>query len=119
VAVTLLLYPLHDIVDQTNIAMVFLAALVPVAMRLGRGPATLSAVLNVLGFDVFFVTPRFSLAVADLEYIVTFSVMLGVGLVIARLTGSLKNRPAKSMNSPRAWPRRSPTIKLSPRFAVP
>jgi len=88
-ATALLLYPFHASLDQTNIAMLFLAALVPVAMLLGRGPATLSAILNVLGFDVFFVQPRFSLAVEDVEFLVTFAVMLAVGMVIARLTARL------------------------------
>lgn len=86
---TLALYPLYDAIHQTNIAMLFLAALVPVAVYLGRGPATLAAVLNVLGFDVFFVDPRFSLAVADVQYLLTFAVMLTVGLLIARLTARL------------------------------
>lgn len=89
-ATTLLLFPLHARVDQTNIAMLFLAALMPVAMHLGRGPATLAACLNVLGFDIFFVEPRFSLAVTDIEFLLTFAVMLAVGFVIARLTANLK-----------------------------
>lgn len=96
-ATTLLLYPLHAHVDQTNIAMLFLAALLPIAMRLGRGPATLAACLNVLGFDVFFVEPRFSLAVADIEFLLTFAVMLAVGLVIARLTARLKFQASLAM----------------------
>jgi len=96
-ATTLVLFPLHAYVDQTNIAMLFLAALLPVAMRLGRGPATLTACLNVLAFDFFFVEPRFSLAVADIEFLLTFAVMLSVGLVIARLTASLKFQASLAM----------------------
>lgn len=87
---TILLFPLYPAVDQTNIAMLFLAALVPIAMTLGRAPASLSALSNVLAFDVFFVEPRFSLEVSDLQYLLTFVVMLVVGLVIARLTARLK-----------------------------
>ena len=81
--------PLYHYIDPTNIAMLYIATLIPVSMFLGRGPATLSAVLNVLSFDVLFVEPRFSLAVADVEFLLTFAVMLAVGLVIARLTARL------------------------------
>ncbi len=61
-------------------------------MKLGRGPAALAAFLNVAAFDFFFVAPRLSFAVSDVQYIVTFVVMLGVGL----LTGQLDGRPAFS-----------------------
>ena len=59
-------------------------------MRLGRGPATLAACLNVAAFDFFFVPPRLSFAVSDLQYLVTFAVMLAVGLLTGQLTGGLR-----------------------------
>ena len=48
-------------------------------MRFGRGPAVLAAFLNVAAFDFFFVPPRLSFAVSDVQYLLTFAVMLGVG----------------------------------------
>lgn len=94
---TLVLLPVYSVLDQTNVAMLFLAALVAVAMRFGRGPATWAAFLNVLGFDVFFVEPRFSLAVSDLQFLLTFVVMLAVGLLIAQLTARLKFQVALAL----------------------
>jgi two-component system sensor histidine kinase KdpD len=38
----------------------------------------LSAVVNVIAFDFFFVLPRFSLAVADFQYVITLAVMLAL-----------------------------------------
>jgi two-component system sensor histidine kinase KdpD len=61
-----------------------------VAVKLGRGPATLAAVLGVASFDFFFVQPRFSFAVTDVQYLMTFAVMLGVGLMIGQLTANLR-----------------------------
>ena len=61
-----------------------------VAVRLGRGPAMLAAVLSVAAFDFFFVAPRFSFAVSDVQYLVTFAVMLGVGMLIGQLTANLR-----------------------------
>ena len=43
----------------------------------GRGPAMLAALVSVAAFDFFFVPPRFSFAVTDVQYLVTFGVMLG------------------------------------------
>nr|WP_315192397.1 DUF4118 domain-containing protein [uncultured Albidiferax sp.] len=90
VLVTLLATPLADLLDQANIVMLFLVAVVLVAVRYGRGAAALAAVLNVAAFDFFFVTPRFSFAVHDLQYLVTFVVMLAIGLLTGQLTAGLR-----------------------------
>ncbi|MEJ8854910.1 DUF4118 domain-containing protein [Variovorax robiniae] len=90
VAITLLAMPLAGVLELTNIVMLFLLGVVGVAMRLGRGPAALAAVLNVAGFDFFFVSPRMSFAVSDVQYLVTFAVMLGVGLLVGQLTAGLR-----------------------------
>ena len=90
VAVTLLAFPLHGVFDLANIVMLFLLATVLVAVKLGRGPAALAAVLNVAAFDYFFVIPRFSFAVSDVQYLLTFAVMLAVGLITGQLTAGLR-----------------------------
>ncbi len=80
-----------DLADaEANTVMLFLAAVAYVAYRLGRGPATLASVLAVMIFDVFFVHPFYTLAVADAQYAVTFGVMLAIGLLISTLTSQLK-----------------------------
>jgi two-component system sensor histidine kinase KdpD len=76
--------------ELSNIVMLFLLGVAGVALRWGRGPAVLAAVLNVLGFDFFCVPPRFSFAVSDVQFLFTFCVMLGVGLLIGQLTASLR-----------------------------
>jgi two-component system sensor histidine kinase KdpD len=89
-AATLLATPLHGTIDLANIAMLFLLGVVLVALRFGRGPAALAAVLNVAAFDFFFVPPRLSFAVSDVQYVVTFAVMLAVGLITGQLTAGLR-----------------------------
>lgn len=90
IVVTLLAFPLHSVFDLANIVMLFLLATVLVAIKFGRGPAALAAVLNVAAFDYFFVTPRFSFAVSDAQYLLTFVVMLAVGLITGQLTAGLR-----------------------------
>ncbi len=90
VATTLLATPLLGVLELANIVMLFLLAVVLVAVKWGRGPAMLAAVLSVASFDFFFVPPRFSFAVSDVQYLVTFAVMLAVALIIGNLTSGLR-----------------------------
>ena len=89
-AITLVATPLLGVLELTNIVMLFLLGVVGIAMRFGRGPSALAALLNVAAFDYFFVPPRHSFAVSDVQYVVTFAVMLGVGLLIGQLTAGLR-----------------------------
>lgn len=88
-ATTLLATPLLQVFELTNIVMLFLLAVLGIAVRYGRGPAILAAFLSVGAFDFFFVSPRFSFAISDVQYLVTFGVMLVVALVIGQMTAGL------------------------------
>ena len=46
--------------------------------------------LSVCAFDYFFVPPRFSFAVSDVQYLLTFFIMLTVGLITGQLTAGLR-----------------------------
>ena len=72
--------------------MVYLLGVTLVAMRCGRLAAIMASVLSVAAFDFFFVSPHLSFAVSDLEYLVTFAVMLLVALVISTLTVRLRQQ---------------------------
>ena len=89
-AITLATAPLHTVLALTNIVMLFLLAVVAIALRWGRGPAVLGAFFSVAAFDFFYVPPRFSFAVSDVQYLLTFFVMLTVALVVGQLTAGLK-----------------------------
>jgi len=91
-AATLLSTAARPWVDLVNIAMLFLVAVVGVALRHGRGPAAMASVLAVAAFDFFFVPPRMSFAVSDVQYLLTFLVLLAVGLVIGQLTAGLREQ---------------------------
>jgi two-component system, OmpR family, sensor histidine kinase KdpD len=90
IAVTAASMPLAAHFDRSNIVAIFILAVVLVGVRFGRGPAALSAVLNVAAFDFFFVPPRFSFAVSDVQYLLTFFIMLAVGLIAGQLTAGLR-----------------------------
>lgn len=95
-ATTLIATPLLDYLDIANIVMLFLLTVFLVAVSLGRQAAILASVLSVLLFDIFFVPPRFSLAVNDIQYLVTFAVMLATGLITAHLAADLRQQARES-----------------------
>lgn len=86
----LLATPLLGRLELTNIVMIFLLTVVGVGWVHGRGPAVVAAFVGVGLFDFFFVAPRFSFAVSDVQYLVTFGVMLVVALAVGQLTAVLK-----------------------------
>ncbi|HEX4326423.1 MAG TPA: two-component system sensor histidine kinase KdpD [Burkholderiales bacterium] len=87
---SLIATPLLPYFDLANIVMLFLLAVVLVALRFGRGPAVVAAFASVAAFDFSFVPPRFSFAITDVQYLLTFGVMLAVGLITGQLTAGLK-----------------------------
>ncbi len=87
-------FPLHNFLDPTNLAMIFLLAVVISAFFLGRGPAILNSIVGVLAFDFFFVDPRFKFTVNDTQYFITFAVLLAVGLIISNSAALLRDQVA-------------------------
>lgn len=76
--------------DAANLVMIYLLGVVVVALFYGRWPSVLATVINVISFDLFFIAPRGTLAVSDVQYVLTFAVMLAVGLLIGNLTAGVR-----------------------------
>lgn len=96
---TALTIPLHDWLELVNTVMLFLLVVVVIAARLGRGPAVLASFLSVGLFDFFYVPPRWSFAVSDVQYVLTFAVMLIVALIISHLTIGLRVRAQEAQQA--------------------
>jgi two-component system sensor histidine kinase KdpD len=75
-----------------NLIMVYLLGVTWVAFRYGRNFSIFAALLSVLLFDFFFVPPFLTFAVDDIQYVLTFAVMLVVGTLIGNLTGQLRRQ---------------------------
>src|SRR5450755_802102 len=85
-----LLYRFFPHLAQANVVMVYLLSTALVAVYGGRRAAILSAVLGVMAFDFVFVPPRYSFAVSDVQYLITFAIMLIVALIIGNLNASVR-----------------------------
>ncbi len=89
---TVIAFGLYPRFELSNLVMVYLLGVTIAGLRLGRGPSVLTSILNVIAFDFFFVPPRFNLAISDVQYLVTFGVMLTVALVTANLMASVRQQ---------------------------
>ena len=75
-ACTAVAFGMYPYLELANLVMVYLLGVVVAGLRIGRLPSVLTAVLNVVAFDFFFVPPRYRFAVTDAQYLLTFVVML-------------------------------------------
>lgn len=74
-----------------EIIMLYLIAIMAASL-LGRGPSLVATSLAVVAFDFCFVPPRFTFAVADAHYLLTFAVMFGCGAIISTLVVRLRQQ---------------------------
>lgn len=89
---TALAWMMFPYFGSANLVMVYLLEVVLVAVRYGRGPSVLASFLSVAAFDFFFVPPYLSFAVSDIQYLLTFAVMLAVALIISGLAVRIKDQ---------------------------
>jgi len=78
--------------EPANLVMLYLLAVVIVAIRWGQGPAIVTSILSVLSFDFFLVPPYLTLNVDRIQYVFTFIGLLIVGLVISTLASKTREQ---------------------------
>lgn len=100
---------------EANVVMVFLLGVVLTAALYGAGPSVAASVAAVVLFDVFFTQPYYSLRVADAEYLVTFTVMLSVGLLASAAAAQSRRLARLSRRNER---RAEALYRLSSRLAA-
>jgi two-component system sensor histidine kinase KdpD len=82
----------QGVFDIADWAMIYLVGVLYVASRYPRGPALLAAIASVATLDFFFVPPRFTFAVADFRYLVTFSVLFLTGILVSTLALRIRSQ---------------------------
>lgn len=71
---------------RTDIAMLYLLAIMLVAYLGARAPAVFAAALSVGCYNFFFIPPYFTFAVSDSQHLITFAMMFVVGLLMSWVT---------------------------------
>jgi two-component system sensor histidine kinase KdpD len=67
---------------------------VVVALRFTRGAAVAASVLSVAAFDFLFVPPRGTFTVDDVQYLLTFAIILAIALIVSRLVKRIREEAA-------------------------
>jgi len=89
---TALAGPFRADIDLSNIALLYVLAVVVVGGHFGRGPAVACALGSSLAFAYVFVPPHFSLAITELQYVMAAVIMVVVALVVGHLTAALRTQ---------------------------
>ncbi len=77
-----------------GLAILYLLAVLAVAIRRGLVPALITAVLSSLTFNYFFLPPRHELAIAHSQDVVELVVLLIAAVVVGRLAAVARERAA-------------------------
>jgi two-component system sensor histidine kinase KdpD len=88
-----------NILRASSLAMLMVLAVALVAVSGGRRAAIATTLVNLLIYDYVVIAPRFSLALRDVQSVVTFLVMLIVGLTIGELTHRLRSQAHAALGS--------------------
>ncbi len=87
--IVLAIFPVREWLTTTDIVMLQLLWVAWVAVRQNAALAGITTLVSVACTDWFFVLPYFTFHIEKIEYLVTFTVMLIVGLMISKLAGEL------------------------------
>jgi two-component system sensor histidine kinase KdpD len=72
--------------------LVFLLAVVLLALFVGRGPVLLAGALSALAWNFFFLPPRFTLVIAQAEDAILFGAYFVVALVLGQLVARIRTQ---------------------------
>src|SRR4051794_32399514 len=87
---------LESVADATSLGVVYVLAVMFVAVRRGQIPALVTAALSVLALNFFFIAPRHRLTIADDHNVVALGVLLVAGFVVARLASVARDQAAQA-----------------------
>src|SRR4051794_32135809 len=87
---------LESVADATSLGVVYVLAVMFVAIRRGWIPALATAALSVLALNFFFIAPRHRLTIADDHNVVALGVLLVAGFVVARLASVARDQAAQA-----------------------
>jgi two-component system sensor histidine kinase KdpD len=90
-----LAWAISGMLDLPNISLIFLAAVLLVAVRSSVGPAMACSILSFLAYDFLFMPPNFSLNIQREEDVLTLLFFL----LMSGLTGNLAARQRRQMKA--------------------
>jgi two-component system sensor histidine kinase KdpD len=83
---------LHDLLNVTNVALVFLTAILIGAVLQGLGPSLVACFVAVLAYNFFFLPPLYTLTIADPENVVALFFFLVVAVIASNLAARVRGQ---------------------------
>ncbi len=84
-----------------SISVAYLLAVMVVAMRFGLRPAILASLVSFFAFNFFFTEPRFTLAVSDVQNLLTLVFFLIAAFIVSGMASRLRTQVKASRESAR------------------
>ncbi|CAO3455956.1 Osmosensitive K+ channel histidine kinase KdpD [Azospirillum argentinense] len=81
---------LQQVLDVSNVALVFLTAVLTSAVTGGLGPSLYACVASILAFNYFFLNPLYTFSIADPENIVALFFFAVVAVIASNLTARVR-----------------------------
>ncbi len=81
---------LHSLLGISNVALVFLTAILIDAVLFGLGPSLLACLAAILAYNFFFLPPLYTLTIADPENIVALFFFAVVALIASNLAARVR-----------------------------
>jgi two-component system sensor histidine kinase KdpD len=98
---TLFCLAIRPLFEPSSFIVIYLLGVTLAASRLGSIEATIAAFLSTLSYDFLFVEPTFKITILDLRQLLTFGLMLSVGLFISSLTSRMRLQALTANNRER------------------
>jgi two-component system sensor histidine kinase KdpD len=87
---------LQSTAPAAGLGIIYLLAVLTLAIRRGEIPALVASVLSVLTLNYFFIVPRHRFAIAHSQDVVELAVLLIAAVVVGRLAGVARQRAAEA-----------------------
>jgi two-component system sensor histidine kinase KdpD len=87
---------LDEVAPATGLGVLYLLAVLFIAIRRGQIAGIATAVLSVTALNFFFIDPRYRLTIADDHNVVALAVFLIVALVVGRLAATARNQTSEA-----------------------
>lgn len=96
-AATAICLPLRGFLDTFEIALIYLAAAVGIALVVGLWPSIFGAFLAFLAFNSFFVEPYYTYSVRDTSHAIGLLVFLGIVVLVTQLVVRVRLRTTEAI----------------------
>lgn len=87
----------YQVFDTTRLSMIFLLAVLVVAVAMGSGPAYLASIAAFFAYNFYLVEPRFTFQGVTAEDLLLLAVFLTVSLMTGRLAGRVRDEAQRAI----------------------